>query len=324
MDDTEASPVRKRSSHANVARDAGDAEGGSTMTDALPAATATCIDTSLTVIVLSYNRAAELWRTLTKMLCLPEQPSIIVVDNASNDGSADMVANRFPQVGLIRLERNLGAYARNIGVAAAATPYVAFCDDDTWWAEGSLATVVGVFNEHPDVAVLNAHVRVGPEQRDDPTCLRMAASPILLPDLPGPALFGFLAGASAMRRDAFLEVGGYEEKFFIGGEEALLAIDLLARGWNIVYLPELTVHHYPSPQRDSRARHHNLARNGWWLLWLRFPCATACRESLHMLPRAYRQGVLHTALPSALLGFVWAMRNRAPMPPEVVSMFESS
>jgi GT2 family glycosyltransferase len=82
----------------------------------------------------------------------------------------------------------------------------------------------------------------------------MANSTLPSSGLPGPALLGLVAGACVIRKDAFVSAGGYEPKFFIGVEEALLALDLIADGWSLVYVPTLTVHHHPSRARDSSLR----------------------------------------------------------------------
>ena len=71
--------------------------------------------------------------------------------------------------------------------------------------------------------------------------------------LPGKPLLGFLAGALVVRRTAFLEAGGFDPRFFIGGEEQLLAIELAVRGWTLCYVPQLVVHHHPSPAPRQQA-----------------------------------------------------------------------
>src|SRR5690606_26210424 len=141
----------------------------------------------------------------------------------------------------------------------------------TVWAPGGLAAAAALLEAHPAVGVLSARVLVGDGEREDPACRAMAESRLPSDSLPGRAVKGFLAGACIVRRDAFLAAGGYEPRFFIGGEEALLALDLLALGWHIVYCPALTVHHYPSARRDARLRHRLLARNALWVAWLRRP-----------------------------------------------------
>jgi GT2 family glycosyltransferase len=97
------------------------------------------VDPNVTVVVLTYNRAAEVVQTVRRLLRLPEHPHIIVVDNGSPDQTTQLLKAEVPSVQVIRLEKNIGAAARNIGVQTAQTPYVALCDDDTWWEPGALS-----------------------------------------------------------------------------------------------------------------------------------------------------------------------------------------
>lgn len=79
-----------------------------------------------TIVVLTYNRADELMGVLQRLQALPERPGIVVVDNASTDGTAGRVAAAHPQVQLVQEPTNRGAAGRNSGVAQVRTPYVAF------------------------------------------------------------------------------------------------------------------------------------------------------------------------------------------------------
>ncbi len=87
----------------------------------------------VTVNILSFNRREELRNTLTKVF---EQDykniEIIVVDNASSDGSSEMVKNEFPDVQLIQLEENIGIAGWNEGFKAAKGVYVLVLDDDSY------------------------------------------------------------------------------------------------------------------------------------------------------------------------------------------------
>jgi GT2 family glycosyltransferase len=98
--------------------------------------------------------------------------------------------------------------------------------------------------------------------------------------MPVPSLLGFLEGASVVRRDVFLEVGGFEPRFFTGGEEELLAADLAARGYWLCYVPERVVHHHPSPLRDGQVRRLTTARNALWFTCLRRPWPIALGRTL--------------------------------------------
>lgn len=274
----------------------------------------------ISVVILTHNRADEAIRTVAHMRELAERPRLVVVDNASSDGTAERITARFPEVTLIRLPRNIGAAARNVGVKEVETPYVAFCDDDTIWAPGSLAQACEVLDAWPGIAVLTAHVLVGEAWRDDPACAMMDASPLPSHGLPGKAVLGFLAGACVFRRERFLESGGYEPRFLIGGEEALLAIDIVARGHVIVYTRALTVHHQPSTRRNVRERQRHTVRNALWVAWLRRPLWSALARSADIVKRA-------GFTDAALCGFVdaarelpWVLRERRVIPPSVEAL----
>ena len=270
------------------------------------------------VVVMSNNRRDELLRTLGYMTALPEDPPIVVVDNGSTDGTAAAVAERFPQVQLLTPGRNLGAVARNLGVAVLHRPFIAFCDDDTWWEPGALRRAADVLQAHADVAVVTGHILVEPEGHEDPICVELRESPLPRPDgSPGPVLLSFLAGASVVRRQAFLDAGGFDHRLFIGGEEQLLACDLATAGWRIVHVPDIVVHHWPSRARDPHLRRRQGIRNALWFWWLRRPLSVALRRSLQLLRAAPCDRVTLAALGEALAGLPWVLRRRQVAPAEV-------
>ncbi|CAJ0685214.1 hypothetical protein LMG18090_02672 [Ralstonia mannitolilytica] len=273
------------------------------------------------IVVLTYNRAATVLETLGKLTALAEPWPIIVVDNGSTDGTADQIAARFPGVTLVRAPRNYGAAGRNLGVASVDTPYVAFCDDDTVWLPGSIARAVDVLQRYPSVAVVAAHVVVGPTRRDDPACEPMAASTLPSEGLPGPALLGFMAGACVVRARAFTEAGGYRRDLFIGGEESVLALDLVDAGWRIVYCREVVTHHNPSPVRDVMQRRALLTRNELLAAWLRLPQDLAWRVTGRALRAMAEQGVLGEALPGALVRLPRALLRRHTVQPATAALW---
>jgi GT2 family glycosyltransferase len=204
----------------------------------------------VTVVVASRNRCNDLLASLPR-----HEAPVILVDNASTDGTVDAVRAAHPDVTVLPQARNLGAEGRTLGVARAGTPFVAFADDDSWWAPGDLARAAAILRAHPRLAVLNARILVGPEERLDPLCAEMSASPLgTPPDLPGPALLGFIACGAMVRTEAFRAVGGFDPVVRFPGEEERLALDLAAAGWAIAYVDAVTVHHHPSPARHSPAQ----------------------------------------------------------------------
>lgn len=272
------------------------------------------------VVVLTRDRLPDLLDALGHLRALPERPGIVVVDNASSDGTVATVRRRHPEVQVIALNENLGAAGRNVGVDIMDTPYVAFSDDDSWWAPGSLSRAADLFDAHPRLGLLVARILVGPQEREDPICNEMAHSP--LPeeqDLPGPPVLGFLACAAIVRRSAYLEVGGFERRLLIGGEEDLLAADLASAGWGLAFVHDVVAHHHPSTIRDARAVRRIGVRNALWFSWLRRSASTATLHTLRVLGAASRNADARAGLAKALQGLLWALRKRRVVPPHVES-----
>lgn len=278
-------------------------------------------DRRVSIVVLTHDRLDELSRCLSHLTALDGGYDIVVVDNGSRQPSAAPLRARFPTVRWVRSARNLGAAGRNLGVAAIATPYVAFCDDDTFWKPGALSRAAALLDAFPRVAAVGARVLIGEAQRRDPTCDAMAASPLSQEGLPGPRLISFMAGAVVMRAPAYREVGGYQPRLFIGAEETLLGLDLAARGWDMVYADDVVTVHHPSAMRDAPRRAWLLLRNRVWTAWLRLPVGLALRETWAALGAAAAVGLTAKLCMEALRGVVFVLRNRAVIPGHVASMY---
>ena len=277
-------------------------------------------DPRVAVVVASRNRRELLLRTLPRHLALPERPGVVVVDNASTDGSADAV-EALPGVEVIRLKRNLGGAARNVGLRAVQAPYVAFSDDDSWWRPGGLRLAADLLDRHPRLAVVNARILVGPERRLDAVCAEMARH--VLPTVgnqPGHPLLSFIACGVVVRRTAVLELGGFSDRFGIGGEEELLSWDLAGAGWLMSYVPEVVAHHHP-PLNDGRPeRRERTVRNALWVTWLRRPAGTAVARTVDVLRRCPSDLATARGVARALTGLPWVLRERRVSPPHVEAM----
>jgi N-acetylglucosaminyl-diphospho-decaprenol L-rhamnosyltransferase len=279
--------------------------------------------TDCTIVLATNNRRDALDATLTKLDALPERPPVIVVDNASTDGTAPHVKRRHPDVRVVRLPENIGAAARTEGVRRAATRYVAFCDDDSSWRPGAIARAVSLLDEHHEVALLNARVLVR-DERVDEACELMAVSPLPKHSAcPGNAIASFMAGASVVRRDAFLAAGGYHERYYIGAEESLLALDLLAEGWEMIYADDLIVDHDPpTAGRLPERRRRLVMRNRLWTAWLRRSWWVVWRATLGLVRQGTRDPIARAALGDAVRGLPWVLRERRPVDPQVEALLE--
>lgn len=271
----------------------------------------------VTVVMITRNRRDQTLVSLRQLRALPEQPALVVVDNASTDGTAEAVSTAYPDVMVIRLPANEGAVARTHGVRAARTEVVAFADDDSWWAPGALACAGRLMREHPRLGLVAARVLVGPKERPDPVCAEMAASPLgAHPTVPGAVVLGFLACGAVVRRSAYLAVGGFSPVLFFLGEEEVLAQDLAAAGWDVVYVPDVVAHHHPGSATRDAGRTCLQRRNALLATWLRRPAAVVLARTARAL-LASRHRDERCALRAALSRLPAALRARRRLPAQV-------
>jgi hypothetical protein len=224
------------------------------------------LSTPVTIAILNYQRRDALRRALEAARAQRYTPlEVLAVDNASTDGSCEMVRDEFPDVSLVALPQNVAAAARNEGVRAAKGEIVFTLDNDVLFTTpDDVARGVAAFERHPRAAVVNFTI-LGPDgalsRRDwchprDPG--RWSGDEFVTDYV--------LEGASACRRDAFLAAGGYWPPLFIGHEGWDLAMRLLDAGHDLVYSPAVRVRHMVDPSvRPSSRIYYTFTRNAIWV-----------------------------------------------------------
>jgi glycosyltransferase involved in cell wall biosynthesis len=202
---------------------------------------------SIVAIVALYNGRNFIERSLCSVLsqtCLPEE--VIIVDDGSTDGGADIaaaIANGEPRVRIIRKSNGGQSSARNLGVKSATSSLIAFLDQDDWWYPRHLETLVRPFAKKRDLplgwvysdideydidgrlVVRNMLRHLGGQQhpkRDVHACL--AANMFVLPS------------ASLISRDAFVTVGGFDERL-AGFEDDDLFLRIFRAGYDNEFIP---------------------------------------------------------------------------------------
>jgi GT2 family glycosyltransferase len=271
-------------------------------------------DDRVSVVIATRDRPAELTRTMTALSALRPPPPVVVVDNAST-GSVIRSWHYPGPVRVIALERDRGAAARTVGARYARTPYVAFCDDDSWWAPDALTLAADALDRHPRLALVAARVLVGPAELPDPVTEALARSPLVGdPDLPGRPVLGCATGAVVVRREPFLRVGGFNELLFRRGEDTLLCYDLAAAGWELRYLAPVVAHRHPAGRPAGwreRALDH---RNRVLTAWLRRPLPVAVAATAALARAAAGDRSARAALVGVLRRLPAALAVRRPLP----------
>lgn len=229
------------------------------------------IDCSL--IIPTYNRCEVLAATLSRMESLPDHRyEVIVVDNGSTDGTARL-GERYRWVRWIELGDNQGAAARNVGAVAARGRTLLMLDDDSWPAEGTVDRVVELFDCRADLGAV--------------ACRVLLADPPHRHDAGGvPGVFFNCGGA--IRRDAFLEVGGFPIDFDYYVEEYDLCCRLWQRGWRVEPRGDLPVwHRRVTVNRDNNRMLRLLVRNNL-RLWHRYAPAGELNDLVEATVERYR------------------------------------
>jgi glycosyltransferase involved in cell wall biosynthesis len=198
---------------------------------------------TISVVVLNYNGGAVLPACLRSVIELAwDDLEILVVDNASRDGSADQIAVEFGErVRVIRRSVNSPTAGRNEGFKVASGDYVLSLDNDIVLPDATVVhKAAAILNRFPKVGALSFKI-AGPEVPNEPLLehwwhpleMRTAQNQFFYTDW-------FAEGAVMFRREALSSTGGYDETLFHGFESVDFALRLLEQGFDILYCPNLT------------------------------------------------------------------------------------
>jgi GT2 family glycosyltransferase len=233
---------------------------------------------TVTISILNYQRRETLRLALEAALGQRyPRLEVLVVDNASTDGSDRLVEQEFPGVRLIRLHENIGCAARNAGVAAAKGEIVVTLDNDVLLDDpDAVSRRTEVVARHPSAGcvnflILDAEGRLSLRDWCHPRDWRGFAERQFFTHY-------VLEGASAFRRDAFERLGGYWAPLFIGHEGVDLALRMLDAGYDLLYTPDVKVRHLVSPEaRPSSRIFYTFTRNAIWIAARHHRASTALR-----------------------------------------------
>jgi len=183
---------------------------------------------------------------------------IVVVDNCSRDGTAAALRERHPDVVLVEMPHDgKGACETfNIGFRAATGDAIAIMDDDVVASPGWLAALEAALAAEPQTTALVSSRVIEPGMPEGYQQAELARGRYYAAT--------FRGCGSLARAPALAATGGYDERFFIYGNERDLAARVLARGWRILQLPEAVIHHAtPFGMKAGRRSLYYHVRNFW-------------------------------------------------------------
>lgn len=254
----------------------------------------------ITIVIPNWN-GKDLLR-----LCLPSLErqtfrnfEIFVVDNASTDGSQQMLAEEHPAVRVFEMPRNLGfGKAVNHGVMEARTPLVMLLNNDTEVDARCLERLHGRLSVEGErcggvqCRMMNYYERdsvdsLGIRLRNGYFFDIAHKEPLSEQHLKSGRVLGLCGGAALFRRKFFDEVGLFDKRFFAGYEDVEIALRGLRRGWYYTYEPDAVVFHLKSVTLDKLAHRKRveLMKNFFILAFMHFPQQERSRLFLRLLTR---------------------------------------
>jgi GT2 family glycosyltransferase len=277
----------------------------------------------VSILIVTWNRREELVRSLESVRAQSyPNKEIVVVDNASSDGTAAMVQQRFPEATLVLAPRNLGCpSARNLGFRHCTGRYIYMLDDDGWLQDDAVELCVRRAESDSALAVVMARVHVVENGKVVARYPVGADHSVYRADFSG--------GCSLIRSEALRATGVFPEDYFRQGEEENLALRLLDSGYYCFLEPAAVMYHALSPVgRDLPTFRFYTLRNSnktalrlWPMPW----CTLRLLVNLGHAAR-YSLATGHWYLPFRLLSSlaqeVWALpRHRRPVARDTFRLF---
>ena len=277
---------------------------------------------SVTIVFLVHDRRDELRTSLRSMLFESdydrERVDVVVVDNASTDGSAAMVEEEFPEVRLIRRGTNRGVSGWNDGFAVARGDYVLALDDDCYLPPDGLRRAVAAAREHhADLVSFKVVSTADPE--------------FVFSDEYRTGLFMFWGCAVLVDRQALQQLGGYDPEIFVWANELEFMIRFFDRGYRHLHLPSVVAQHMKAPWSRSAPRidqrsYRTNARHCGYIAAKLLQRRDAVEALVALLARGMRDGLRTDraalrAVPDTVNGFLRGLRHREPVRKAELSRF---
>ncbi|MEO5358097.1 MAG: glycosyltransferase family 2 protein [Nitrospirae bacterium YQR-1] len=277
----------------------------------------------VSAVMVSYNRKEDVREGLLRLLN-QKYPAleIIVVENGSTDGTAEMVQREFRTVRLINLQENTGVSAYNVGFKHSAGKYILILDDDSFPEEGAIEKMVEKFEQDPLLGVAAFDVRDYYNYRE--TTGKVDDKTEKEETLSNNYIMSFNGAGAGLRKEIIDAIGGYPEEFFLYFNETDLALRVWNLGFKVKFFPDLVSYHKNSPSnRESTRAPFYYTRNLFWVLWKNYPQTLMWKNTFkliyHCLYYSIEQGtgVYLKSFVDAVGGLRYILKKRMPVKKEV-------
>lgn len=280
---------------------------------------------NVTISILTFNRSAVLRELLDSLSALNRMVrEVIVVDNCSDDDTGEMVKSHGVRPIYVRLDRNIGAAARNHGLKMATSDIVVTLDDDiTGLDNGAIARLIALFEGNPRLGAVNFQIRdYFTGERCNWVHHKIEA---IYAEKEFPT-YEITEGAVAFRKAAIEKAGYYADDFFLSHEGPDLAYRIMDEGYEIYYCGKVIVRHrHENTGREAWYNYYYDTRNLFWLAARNLPVPYALcyvsRGAIAMLLYSLRDRFFIywlRGVRDGLAGIIRAAKKRKVLRPETM------
>lgn len=243
------------------------------------------VDSLVTVVIPNYNNKELLNNLLISLSSSISLNHIIIVDNASQDGSADFIKKNYPEIILVENSSNMGfAYAVNQGIRLVKTEFVFLLNNDTLVENDTISNLIKTINSSPNIFSVSSKMiqyhkqnlldDVGDEYTIMGWSKRRGYNQEKTRYIEDEEVFSACAGAALYRRNIFDEIGFFDENFESYVEDMDLSFRARLHGYKSYYSSKALVYHYGSATTGSRYNAFKVkisARNNIYLIYKNMP-----------------------------------------------------
>lgn len=238
----------------------------------------------VSIVSICWNRKADICESLKKIREIDyDNLEVILVDNDSTDGTVEIIEKEFNEVKLIKMFKNIGIEAYNIGFKNAKGKYIVIIDDDSFPHRQAIKRMVAKFERDEKLGMVAFDVRnfynydsvTMDDVKEEDNNTKAESNDYLM---------AFNGAGAGVRKELLEKVGFYPEEFFLYWNEQDTAFRILDSEYKIEFFSDVVSYHKYSPKnRESWRAPYYYTRNAFWLMWKNYSLSHCIKLTLKMV-----------------------------------------
>lgn len=239
----------------------------------------------VSIVTLCWNRKKDILESLEGISKIDYSPlEVIVVDNNSTDGTSEEIERLFPNVKVIKMFKNIGIEAYNVGFKNAKGEYIVILDDDSFPHPKAVERMVKKFQSDKALGVVAFDVRNYYKYDEVTSDITLNDDNTVTEAVGKDYHMGFNGAGAGIRRELFENIGFYPEEFFLYWNEADTAFRVWDNGYKVVFYSDVISYHKYSPKnRESSRAAYYYTRNAFFMVWKNYPTGITLKKTMYLM-----------------------------------------